>query len=445
MVGKAPSDSQNASRDAYLLARLSTSARFIREGPIALRVSLSLRRLSGFDAAQEPVYRETVETREFFLSPDNPDAFVPLFVASPEEQEAFGVREVILMLRVDIVGEHTSPYGLVRVVSEMTGADLLLDGGVVGKISIGADTLLPHVPVGLREVRARESSGNDVYRIVRVMSGRTVLVDLNLPGLGEEEGPYGLASVGKNAQGYEEYNRPRDGAVVVKIPAGEFVMGNPKTERQPLEHQVYVSEFLMDKTAVTWGQYKKHAGATGIPLPPEPFWGMHDDHPVVFVSWEEGRAYCEWAGGRLPTEAEREKAARGTDKRMYPWGNEPPDAERAVHRRSWGFAATDPVGAHPSGASPYGLLDMGGNVWEWCMDWYDKDYYSVSPRRDPKGPTGGIALVVRGGSWDSRPDVLSCSCRSFGNIGYREGDFGFRCAMNAPIAATGRRSGVLGG
>ena len=297
LVEKAPSDFQSVSRDAYLLARLSTSARPIREGPLALKISLSLRRLSGFEAAQEPVYQESVETREFFLSPDNPDAFIPLLVASPEEQEALGVREVILMFEADIVGERASPYGLVRVVSEMAGADLLLDGGVVGKIGMGADTLLPHVPVGLREVRARESSGNDVYRIVRVMSGRTVLVDLNLPGLGEEEGPYGLASVGKNAEGYEEYRRPRDGAVVVKIPAGEFVMGNPKTERQPLEHQVYVSEFLMDKTAVTWGQYKKHAGATGIPLPPEPFWGMHDDHPVVFVSWEEGRAYCEWAGG----------------------------------------------------------------------------------------------------------------------------------------------------
>ena len=333
---------------------------------------------------------------------------------------------------MNIVGERAPPDGLVRVVSEMAGADLLLDGGVVGKISEGADTLLPHVPVGLREVRASEPSGNEVHRVVRVIPGRTVMVDLIPAGPGENESPYSLVSLGKNAQGYEEYRRARDGAVVVNIPAGEFVMGNPKTERQPLEHQVYVSEFLMDKTAVTWRQYKKFTGVTGTPLPPEPFWGTHEDHPVVFVTWEDGRAYCEWAGGRLPTEAEREKAARGTDKRMYPWGNEPPDAERAVHRRSWGFGATDPVGAHPSGASPYGVLDIAGNVWEWCMDWYDKDYYSVSPRRDPKGPTKGIAHVVRGGSWDSRPDVLSCSCRSFGSIGYREGDFGFRCAMNAP-------------
>jgi len=88
------------------------------------------------------------------------------------------------------------------------------------------------------------------------------------------------------------------------------------------------------------------------------------------------------------------------------------------------------VGVHPSGASPYGLLDMGGNVWEFVADWYDDKYYEVSPARDPKGPSTGRARVVRGGSWDSRPSVLSCSCRNWGYRGYREGDFGFRCAMD---------------
>jgi formylglycine-generating enzyme required for sulfatase activity len=221
--------------------------------------------------------------------------------------------------------------------------------------------------------------------------------------------------------------------VVVKIPAGEFLMGNKETERTPLEHQVYLSDFLMDVTGVTWGQFKKFAAATGVPLPlHEPYWGVHDDHPAVYVSWEEAGAYCEWAGGRLPTEAEREKAARGTDDRMYPWGNEEPDPQRAVYRRSWGHEATAAVGTHPEGASPYGLQDMGGNVWEWCSDWYDGGYYAESLYRDPKGPPTGIAHVVRGGSWDSRPAVLSCSCRNWGHRGYRDGDFGFRCAMNAP-------------
>ncbi len=103
-----------------------------------------------------------------------------------------------------------------------------------------------------------------------------------------------------------------------------------------------------------------------------------------------------------------------------------------MFRRTWGHEATGAVGTHLAGASPYGLLDMGGNVWEWCSDWYDGEYYETSPYRDPKGPPTGRVHVVRGGSWDSRPTVLSASCRSWGHPGYRDGDFGFRCAMNAP-------------
>ena len=187
----------------------------------------------------------------------------------------------------------------------------------------------------------------------------------------------------------------------------------------------------MDKTAVTWAQFKKFARATAASLPPNPpYWGIRDDHPAVFVTWDEAKAYCEWAGARLPTEAEREKAARGTDGRKFPWGNEEPTPQLAVFRRNWGDIATDPVGAHPSGASPYGILDAGGNVWEWVADWFDEKYYEVSPDRDPRGPRTGSARVVRGGSWDSRPTVLSASARNSASRGYREGDFGFRCAMD---------------
>ena len=242
-----------------------------------------------------------------------------------------------------------------------------------------------------------------------------------------------LRPLGENDWGYEEYRRRADGAVVVRIPAGEFLMGNAETERTPLEHDVWVSGFLMDRTGVTWDQFKQFAAATGAPLPPHPpYWGMIDDHPAVYVTWAESHNYCQWAWGRLPTEAEREKAARGTDGRKYPWGDSEPDPAVAVFRRSWGYDSTAPVGSHPAGASPYGLMDMGGNVWEWCADWYADDYYEISPYRDPQGPDSGMAHVVRGGSWDSRPSVLSASCRSWGYPGYRDGDFGFRCAMNAP-------------
>ncbi len=275
-----------------------------------------------------------------------------------------------------------------------------------------------------------DSARHEIRKIDRVEKAPTVLVT---PLSSAIKTSTRIVSLGKNDRGYEEYRREADGVVVVRIPAGKFLMGNLKTERRPLPHRVYVSEFLMDKTAVAWAQYKKFAQATGTPLPPHPpYWGVHDDHPAVFVTWEEAKAYCEWVGGRLPTEAEREKAARGVDGRMYPWGNEEPTPDRAVFRRSWGYEATDPVGTHPSGASPYGLLDMGGNVWEWCSDWYDDKYYEVSPVRNPKGPPSGQAHVVRGGSWDSRPSVLSASCRNWGYRGYREGDFGFRCAMDVP-------------
>jgi formylglycine-generating enzyme required for sulfatase activity len=318
-------------------------------------------------------------------------------------------------------------YGTIAVVSDVKDGELDLDGGMVGRISKGKELVLKNVRAGERELRVRPTSGPEIKKVVRVEADRTLMVALDAHGPPEN----GLVPQGKNAHGREEYRRSRDGAVVVSIPGGEFLMGNKKTEREPLEHRVYVSEFVIDKTEVTWGQYKKFARANAMALPPDdPYWGIHDDHPAAYVTWEEGKAYCEWVGARLPTETEWERAARGDDGRMYPWGNEEPTPERAVFRRSWGYPATDPAGAHPSGASPYGVLDMGGNQWEYCADWYDEGYYATSPARNPKGPATGRSHVVRGGSWDSRPSVLSVSCRNFGHVGYREGDFGFRCAAD---------------
>jgi formylglycine-generating enzyme required for sulfatase activity len=117
---------------------------------------------------------------------------------------------------------------------------------------------------------------------------------------------------------------------------------------------------------------------------------------------------------------------------MFPWGSEPPSPERAVFGRYWGEEGNDAVGMRPAGASPYGLLDAEGNMWEFCEDWWDPDYYGSSPRKDPAGPKTGVARVVRGGSWDSRWVALSASKRNFAYTGYREGDFGFRCASDPP-------------
>jgi formylglycine-generating enzyme required for sulfatase activity len=263
------------------------------------------------------------------------------------------------------------------------------------------------------------------------MKGRTVAVAPVAAGGGAPPRP-SLTPVGENPEGFEEYRRARDGAVMVRIPEGEFLMGNLETEGAPLPHTVFVSSYLMDKLPLTVSRFKRFAAVNGRALPPDPYWGVHDDSPVAFVRWDEGKAYCEWAGGRLPTEAEREKATRGTDGRLWPWGSEPPSPERGVFRRNWGQEGNDTVGIRPAGASPYGALDTGGNMWEFCEDWWSADYFKSSPREDPPGPRTGRARVVKGGSWDSRPTVLSASSRNFAYTGYREGDFGFRCASDVP-------------
>lgn len=415
----------------YLTAGVTNVARPLQErGDFSLEISLALSKRAGFDAQGAPSYESVTVKRSAFVFGEG-EIVVPLLVAGAKESEELGVREVLLRLQATSAPRREgSAYGAISVSSPLSGAEILLDGGVVGRIEAGGPTVLANVRVGEREIGVRDASGRRVRRWVRVWEGRTALVALPEPAsVGNGDA---LIPLGKNAQSYEELRRTRDGATMVRVPGGEFLMGNQAVERKPLEHLVYVADFLLDQTEVPWARYKAFAAATGRSLPPDPpWWGIHDDHPAVFLTWEEGRAYCEWAGARLPTEAEWERGCRGDDERTYPWGNDEPIPERAVYRRSWGFAATDPAGAHPAGASPYGLLDMGGSLWEYVADWFDEDYYRVSPARDPRGPASGRAHGVRGGSWDSRPAVLSCSVRSWGHIGYREGDFGFRCAMDA--------------
>ncbi len=325
-------------------------------------------------------------------------------------------------------------HGVIYVHSEQFGASVLLDGSEVGQISSNGEFALPWIEPGFRKVSIRSKSVEEYVQFVKVKAARTALLRFDVKKRSEKQvNQIGLKVSGINVQGYVEYMRPIDQAKLILIPEGEILMGNERTERAPFEHFVYLSSFLIDKTAVTWGQYKQFIADTGNSLPlQKPYWGIHDDHPVVFVSWAEARSFCQWVGGRLPTEAEREKAARGTDKRLFPWGEQPPAPELGVFRSSWGNEATKPVGIRPLGASPYGVMDMGGNVWEWCSDWYSDEYLEMSPYENPAGPETGNLHVVRGGSWDSRPDVLSASCRNWGHPGYREGDFGFRCAMNVP-------------
>ena len=161
-------------------------------------------------------------------------------------------------------------------------------------------------------------------------------------------------------------------------------------------------------------------------------------HPINCVSWDQARAYCAWAAKRLPTEAEWEKAARGTDERIYPWGNAPPTCSLVVMSErapGCGSGHTAPVGSRPAGRSPYGAVDMSGNVSEWVADWYAEDYYSRSPDKNPHGPPSGHYRVIRGGSWKAAPragiDPFRVSNRYSFTPGTRLDYIGFRCAHDA--------------
>jgi formylglycine-generating enzyme required for sulfatase activity len=254
-------------------------------------------------------------------------------------------------------------------------------------------------------------------------------------------------------------SRTTDGAEMILVPAGEFLMGGSAADRKAAAdekpaHTVYLDAFWIDRTEVTNAQYAQFLNVLGeyhstcggrdcleTQVEDEDSHILRQDgryvvesgfggHPVIEVTWYGARAYCTWAGARLPTEAEWEKAARGVDGRSYPWGSQLPDCAKAQYGDCGG--ATVPAGSRSAGASPYGVLDMAGNVWEWVADWYDPAYYDSSPLHNPQGPDLGERKVFRGGSWGYLPTFLRTSDRARNRPTYAGFNVGFRCAATLP-------------
>lgn len=249
----------------------------------------------------------------------------------------------------------------------------------------------------------------------------------------EAESP--AASLPNNAAAGESWENPVDGATYHFIPEGEFVMGNDEgvpdiqEDTQPA-HTVFLSDFWIMQTEVTNAQYARCVEAGVCSAPASDRWQdeAYADHPVTDVSWQQADDYARWVGGRLPTEAEWEKAARGTGGRAYPWGDDLPRNDQLNFSASL-LQDTTPVGSYPAGESEYGLLDMAGNVEEWVADWYAEDYYATSPERDPAGPAEGRLRILRGGSFNSNRAGVHTTFRAEVPVDLHADSVGFRVVI----------------
>ena len=283
----------------------------------------------------------------------------------------------------------------------------------------------------------------------------------------------GRASVNKVVNSDIVQRMKREDPVLIFIPEGEFLMGTNEPigkDHEKPEHTVFLDSFFIYQTHVTNFQFEDFVKKTGYvttaeeigwslvfngesfdeiegaywaaPLGPDSDLSGRGNYPVLHVSWFDGAAFCEWAGGRLPTEAEWEKAARGENgSRMFPWEGDQITGDRAnvcdvncpatwaITEIDDGYTTSSQAGNYPNGASPYGVLDMAGNVTDWVYDWYDENYYSVSPTTNPNGPESGEMRVHRGASWYSGYTNQRSTARNMNLPTHKHDHGGFRCVF----------------
>jgi formylglycine-generating enzyme required for sulfatase activity len=234
----------------------------------------------------------------------------------------------------------------------------------------------------------------------------------------------------------------KDSMTMVFVPAGEFIMGSESYDDEKPIHKVTLDAYWIDQTEVTNAMYSICVSKGKCTLPKNNYFGLnkiyygngeYDNFPVVNVDWKQAKAYCKWAGGDLPTEAQWEKAARGEDGRLYPWGDTSPTCKLlnfdGVNIGSCkGY--TTAVKSYESDRSIYGVYDMAGNVLEWVNDWYENSYYSASPTSNPTGPSSGDGRVLRGGSWADTAASARIASRIRNAPGIFNTAYGFRCVMN---------------
>ena len=317
--------------------------------------------------------------------------------------------------------------GVIRITSPLPGVEVFLGGQKIGETSVG-QALTVNVPAGRHQFSGRKPGHRDWQREVQVAAGGTA--EINIEPLRE---PPAVTTAD-------------DAGAMVLVPAGPFLMGSRKDDLEQAlaecrrlgglesvcrndylhefpQRQVTLDAFHIDRYEVTNALYARFLAANGkgSPGPATP------NHPVTGVTWRDADAYCKWAGKRLPTEAEWEKAARGADGRKFPWGSQ---WEKGRANGDGARGEPAPVGSYPQGASPFGVHDVGGNVWEWVADWHGHDYYERGPRQNPRGPSEGDRKVLRGGSFVDKVLQLRTTVR----LAYRpeetDGNVGFRCAKS---------------